>query len=145
MHTHMIEREMMPETPTSLITRERLYDGQIIAYTIPDTSRKTIDAWGNSVLEGIRRKHAGRLIYALHDFSSHLNVLTPHVYQWQDRLTHVTGNAPGYVAIILPRTTFARVAKLLIAARPPTLNPNLKIEIFYTRDEALAWLVHLLP
>ena len=82
-----------------------------------------------------------RKYFALNQFSGKDVSLTPYLRAAIKDLSSYRPEQSGYIAAVLPKTFFAQLMTLLL----PAMNRgNMQSRIFFTRQDALAWLQKVL-
>jgi len=118
---------------------ESLHDDKIHIYTFLDTTRASWEAWYETVL-GIVDANPDGVYRVLQDYTHHRNAFTPAARGTLVRLSKNHSQIKGYMAVVLQGTIFSPIAKYFINKEASRLFPNQEARIFYTRDDALAWL-----
>jgi hypothetical protein len=119
------------------VTLERLAEGQIFVFTLSDVSRPTIDTWVAAVKNVTAGWPRHRPYFALNHFAGKNVSLSPYLRAAIKDLATYRPAQSGFIAAVLPRTFFAQLMTLLL----PAMNRgNMISRIFFSREEALAWL-----
>ena len=119
------------------LTREWMFDHQIVVFKISTIARPVVDAWIDLV-KLTMENWPGNLPYlAIHDMTSDKVSLTPYARSRAEELIPLSAKAPGYAAIVLPRSFVAQVIRLFMRTQRRQGNQN---ALFFTMPEALAWL-----
>ena len=119
------------------LTRQWMFDHQIVVYKGTSVSRQVIDAWAANVAS-TRDQWPGNLPYlAIHDMTSEEIGFTPYARARIEELFARYSMSPGHAAILLPRTFVSHVFQLFVRTQPKKNNRN---AIFFSIEDALKWL-----
>jgi hypothetical protein len=121
--------------------REWACDRQIVIYTVRDISRDTIDAWAKLILDTIDTWPAGHPFLALFDLNFPEASLTPYV---RDRLGEVMDsqhNLKGRTVLVMRKGFLVNLARIYLRNRKLGIRER---QIFFSREEGLAWLEQVL-
>ena len=132
-----MESSPLVEQLSAGITLERLHDGQILVFTITDVSRMTLDSWVNAIKSNTAGWRDDQKYFALNHFDGKNVSLTPYLRAKIEELADWRPAQRGCVAMVLPRTFFAKLMTLFL---PAMKSQNIQSRLFFTRDEGLAWL-----
>lgn len=119
------------------MTRQWLLDRRIVVFTMTSPSREVSDGWINTVKATMENWPSDRPYLAIHDLTSNKMSLTPYARKHAEELIPLSAMAPGYAAIILPRSFIAQVIRVFLRTQKQQGNQNL---VFFSRQEALEWL-----
>lgn len=132
---------MIETTPTQLaegLYKEALHDERIVAYTITNLHRETIDLWANDARQVFEAWPTQWPFLNLQDFSANKNfTVTPYLKKRAEELTSTRPDFIGRTAVIVPKSFIAQAARLFLAALK---NKKRQRQIFFTREDGLAWL-----
>ncbi len=127
------------ERLTPGLTREWLYDGTIVVYTLVDAHRETIDAWIDAFKADIGRWPAERPFLLMHDFSVKGVISTPYARSRAQELVDARPDVKGLAAIVFPRNSLMITMIQLFLSRQ---RHAARIQrAFPSREQGLAWLL----
>jgi hypothetical protein len=125
------------EQITPYLFREWAYDRQIVIYTVRDISRDTVETWVKSLQDTLETWPAGQPFLALFDLNFLEASLTPLI---RDRLGGVMDSQhdlKGRSVLLMRKGFLVNLARLYLRNRRPGTRQR---QIFFSRDEGLAWL-----
>lgn len=137
------ELPLMPPAgkASSSVTLEWLDDGAIPVLTIRDVARGTIDIWFKLLVDIMKAWPADRPFVIMHHIDTQDAFLSPYIRSRVKDLDKVNADLNGRVALVLPRTFVAQIARIFLRTARRT---GVMTEIFFKREEGLAWLEKLL-
>ncbi len=125
------------ETFTPFVSREWLYNRCIVYHTISDSSRASIQEARKMFLDSMGKWSATQLYLAVNDFSSPNMSFSPTMQQALREIRQVRPELKGYIAIVMPKGFVSQIIRLFVRS-----NPGVRAnELFYTREEAINWLL----
>ncbi len=127
------------------VTRERLYEGRIVAYQVIDGGHDITDAWADAVIADMLTWDRSQPYLSLQDVAH--SGISPYGRQ---RTADITQTIPPdlqvYFAIYLGRNPFRQFINLLAHQTVSSVfGSQVTYRIFNAREDALAWLVDHLP
>ncbi len=117
------------------ITRQFLHEGQIVVFTLTDSSRETIDTWVRLINEMATVAPTDRPLFMLHDISS--IYMSPYA---RGKLQNLAQNPPNVTRLYLAMVVDSLVVQMLAVVFSRTPIPNIERKVFRDRDAALRWL-----
>jgi hypothetical protein len=128
-----------PERLAPGLTRERLAEGRVVAFTLMDLSEQTVDIWIKACLDEmaacIEQK---RPILVLQDLARPGVIQTNYSRERGNEVTSAYPELDGRVAFVLmPGLVAQRVGRYVRGQS----NEYRERRFFESRDEALAWLL----
>ncbi len=120
------------------VTREWLFDRQIVVYTLANPRRDTVDAWIDAFRSDIMSWPADRPFFVVHDFSVKGSASTPYARTRAQELVDMRPQLKGRAAVVLPQSsiTIAMIQVFLSRQRKTARTQR----AFARRDQAIAWL-----
>jgi hypothetical protein len=120
------------------VTREWLFDRQIVVYTLADPRRETVDTWINAFRSDIMNWPADRPFLVIHDFSVKGSASTPYARTRAQELVDMRPEVRGRAAVVLPQSsiTIAMIQVFLSRQRKTARTQR----AFARREQAIAWL-----
>src|SRR3954468_17118232 len=100
--------------PLPSVTLEWVADGAIPVLTITDMSRGTIDMWFKLLVEIMKAWPPDRPFLILHHIDTQDAFLTPYIRSRVKDLDDVNTTLNGRVALVLPRTFVAQIARIFM-------------------------------
>jgi hypothetical protein len=122
-------------SPTA--SREWLYGRRILYHTITDSARSTIDCAREMLTDSLTTWTSKQRYLAVEDYSSADISFTPQLQQVFKDIRRIRPDVDGFVAIVLPEGYVSQLIRLFDHAHPSIREYGL----FYTRGEALDWLL----
>ncbi len=122
------------------LTREWLFERQIVVYTLTSASRDAVDAWIDTGFATMKSWPADRPYLAIHDVSSPNLTMTPYARQ---RAREIAKQLPPHLtrsAAIVRKDMFGQAIRLFIKLDMLRVHPTLERKVFFTREAAVAWL-----
>ncbi len=126
------------ERLSQAVTREWLYDGQIVVYTLADVRRESVDTRVNAFQADMGVWPADRLFRVMHDFSTPGAVATPYSRARAQEIIDLRPEIRARVAVILSGTVFNRLIHLFLN-RQRSSTTRIR-RTFMSREQAIAWL-----
>ncbi|MCC6975946.1 MAG: hypothetical protein IT322_18225 [Anaerolineae bacterium] len=121
------------------LTIERLFEGQLVIFTLSDMKRETVDAWIDACLGEMRIcLETGRLLRVIQDLSHPAANHTPYSQKRGSEVTEAYPELKGYVAFILESSVEATRTQMFIRSQPHRYRVR---DVFFDRDEAIIWIV----
>ncbi len=115
-----------------------LNDNQVLVCTIEKLPRNVVDAWIDVCLEEMKKcNEEGRPVLVLQDLSDSRAIQTPYSKTRGEEATEAYPELEGRTAYVMPDTPDNQRLKLFIQRQPHRYRER---RIFFTFDEALAWL-----
>ena len=103
-----------------------------------DMSRKTLDHWGESIIEVVKSFPEPTPIFMEFDLSSPTQGFTPYSRLVIDRVYHsLPFNKPIYVGIFMRESIISRIVSLYVNRRE---GRNLHLRMFFDEAKTLDWL-----
>ena len=140
-HAYPIDTALLEPSPVEQIspglTRQWICDRQIVIFKITSVSREVVDSWIDTVKVTMENWPGNRPYLAIHDMTSDKVSLTPYARARVQELIPLSAKAPGYAAIVLPKTFVGQIIRLFMRTQRSQGNRN---EIFFTVESALDWL-----
>ncbi len=127
------------EQLSQAVTREWLCDGQIVAYTVTDARRESVDAWVNAFKEDIMNWPLDRPFRVLHDLSARGAVSTPYARMRAQEVVAVRPEVKGRAALVLSGSLVNSLIHVWLN-RQSEKTPRIR-KTFLTREQAIAWLL----
>jgi hypothetical protein len=127
-----------------LLLREQ---GEIRELIASDLSRETIDAWVGYIRNLAETSPDGSVFYWIQDISP-CKVITIPTYMRDEMrvlsedLVKKVPKTIGHNALILPRSFISHMARLFVNSLP-SRNKGVR-RVFFTREEAVTWLEHMM-
>ncbi len=121
------------------VTREWLCDGQIVAYTVTDAHRESVDTWANAFKADIMNWPLDRPFRVLHDFSAQRAVSTPYARTHAQELVLLRPEIKGRAALVLSGSLVNSLIHVFLN-RQSESTPRVR-KTFLSRDQAIAWLL----
>lgn len=103
-------------------------------------SRSFVDAWINTLSDIMHQWPAGRPFLLLQDLSDKTNAVTVYSRERAAALYKVRPELAGRVAVVVAQSLTTQLVRLFLRVR----QNNLKIEMFYSREQGLDWLQEVL-
>jgi hypothetical protein len=130
-------REIIPG-----MTVEELADGDILIVNINDSSRAMVDAFVDFTSKRMRENAHKKYDYTLTDQSRSFAAFnTPYgKAKLQALMKEIPEGKQAYVAMVLPKTFAMQLAQVFLRA---IIREGTATRIFFTRQEALAWLMQM--
>jgi hypothetical protein len=127
-------REIIPG-----LTVEEVADGDILVVNINDSSRAMVDAFVDFAVKHMQSTAHKKFDYMLADQSNSFAAFnTPYgKARLQELMKDVTEGKQSYVAMVLPKSFAMQLAQIFLRA---IIREGTTTRIFFTRQEALAWL-----
>jgi hypothetical protein len=127
------------ETLSSGVTREWIYDRQIVVYTVNDVRRESLDVWTDAFKSDINSWPADRLFRVIQDLRL-AGGITPYGRTKAQEMFQARPDVRVWSALVLPSTFVNNLIRLFVRAQN---NPNtMRVrEFFRTREDALTWLL----
>ncbi|MBI5930931.1 MAG: hypothetical protein HY862_16595 [Chloroflexi bacterium] len=120
------------------VTRELIDNGRITVYHLLSIKREAVDEWITSALETFKNWPSKEPFLVIYDFlESGGLTLTPYIRKRSQELAVARPELMGRAAIVLPRTIGAQAAKMFVLI---SLQKSRQRRVFFTMDEALAWI-----
>ena len=133
------------EVINEYLTIEQLYDGKITVLNATSIKRHVVDAWADKMEELLLNLPSGKTLLTLHDYSATGNfVTTPHLRQRAKENVLLRPDVNALTAVVLPNNILMRIPNMFLRALPTPRQSSRIRRIFYTRADALAWLVEAL-
>jgi len=130
--------DQRPEYISAGVTRSWLMNRRIVVFTVTSAARSEVDAWINCVKETMVQWPKTQPYLAIHDLTSDKAALTPYARHRTEELLPLNTGAPGYAAILMRPTLFARLVDFFLRAQSRQGNTN---RIFYEIEKAKDWLI----
>lgn len=124
------------EQITPHVTREWLDDGQFVVFDIRSVARTDVDATYAIMAQTMREWSPDKPYLAINDFSRANSILSPYAQKHLRAIRLYRPELKGYIAIVMPRGLVANVVRIFVRANPGARQN----EMFYKREDALAWL-----
>lgn len=122
------------------ITVEYLADDHIVAYTIKTTNRAEIEAYGDAVIEILNRWPAELPYLQIQDFADSSISFSPIVRAQIERIATARPDIKRrFTALVVPKNYMVQMVEYILRARRSTADREGRM--FYTREEALGWLI----
>lgn len=133
------------EVINEYLTIEQLYDGKITVLNATSVKRHVVDAWADKMKELLLNLPPGKTLLTLHDYSAADQfVTTPHLRKRANENVMLRPDVNARTAVVLPDNIVMRITQMFLRALPAPRNSSRIRRIFYTREEALAWLIEAL-
>ena len=127
------------EELSSGLTREWLYDGQIVVYTVKDVRRETIDAWLETFTTDIMNWPADGIFRVVHDLSI-AGGITPYGRTRGQEMFNTCPEVLTWAALVLPDTFVNDLIRIFLRTQSTHTESRVR-ECFTTREDALKWLL----
>lgn len=125
------------------IIRETYQNGHLIAYSGGEATRAAIDTWFADVVAHFKDYQAGETYAALYDFSHPKAALTPYARSRALEIARlVPKNTQNYAALVVRSGIMGQAYQLFMRGAFPA--PHLQSRVFFTREEAMGWLLERL-
>ncbi len=125
----------------SAVTREWLYDKQLVIFTIKDISRAAVDAAIQGFYDTMGAWPLDRPYLAINDFSAPRDALTPYVRERVEEVNKFRPELKGHIAIVTRWGVLAQLMQVYVATHPGIHRER---RVFFHRDNALKWLIGLM-
>lgn len=136
--------EQSIESLGNSITRQWLFDRQIVVYRIASITRPAIDTWVAAVIDDAQAWPADRPYLVMHDTAGFGT--TPYGSVRSLEMTRaITGKLTGRYAIVISKGVFGTVVKNFFKNTLSRLIQAMEGQFFFSYDEALDWLKSQLP
>jgi hypothetical protein len=119
------------------ITLEWVSDGKIALFTHTTMARASVDLWAQHMFGLMTEWPTDRPFATLQDSGFQGAAFTPTMRKHSERFITYRPELVMYTALVLPRNMTAQFVQLFYRAMR---KPNRVTEIFFTREEAMAWL-----
>lgn len=121
------------------LTREELHQGHIIAYSVLQSTREVVSAWYERCLHDIETWDPARPLLLLQDMSR--VILTPFARTKAGELAKVRDDLSGRTGVVIAASTMGHLTRLFVDR---TLQQTRQRRVFFSREDALAWLEEML-
>jgi hypothetical protein len=130
------------ETLTPSLTKQTYHEGKIVAFTITDMHRATIDDWSKAATRALEDWPTALPFLSLQDFSTIDNFsFSPYIRQKSEEMVTPRPDIRGRTAIVLKKSFGARLVQVFLLAKKNKLRQR---QLFFSREEALKWLAEWL-
>lgn len=123
------------------VQRIWLYNRRVVVYRVPQSTPEAMRVWLEVATETGVHWPRDQRYYGLHDFSQTYISINPRVYAGAVQMAHRTRHLDGYFAGAVQRTSMAMGIKQILDINIMPVVPTLQMSLFFSYDEALAWLV----
>jgi hypothetical protein len=122
------------------VTREWLFDGQIVVYTLYDIRRSSVDAWIEAVREVVENWSVDQPYLSLQD-ASRLLALSPYARTRSKEAADqaIQRGLHGRSAVVLSNHLLSKVIQLFV--QHDLSSGTLTRSVFLNKDEAMQWLM----
>ena len=122
------------------ITREWLFDRQIVVYTMYDIRRASVDAWIDAVKHVVEDWRLDQPYLSLQD-ASRLLTLSPYARTHSKEAAElaIKRGLHGRSAVVLSNNLLSQVIRMFVQHELST--GTLTRQVFLAKDEALRWLM----
>jgi hypothetical protein len=122
------------------ILQEWLYDDRIVAFTIQNISRSSIDAYIEASLQIIRTWPKDRDYLVINTGSPRI-IITPYLHRRAEELGYMATKRGlrGKNALVTPNKAANYIARLILREKNP-YSPQVTKRVFLDRQSALNWL-----
>ncbi len=117
------------------VTRQFLYEGQIVAFTLTDGSRDTIDNWVAVITKMAENAPTDGPLFMLYDISQ--IYMSPYA---REQLQDLAQNPPNVARLYLAVVVDSLVVQMLAVVFSRVPVPNMERKVFRDRDTASQWL-----
>ena len=117
-----------------------LNDGQIVVFKMTTVHREMIDVWADRYKALLTEWPSEQPLLTLHDFlETDSIIMTPHMRRRAQEFVSLRPDVITRTAIAMQQSLFANATRIFIQTLPQS-TPNRLRKIFFTREDALAWL-----
>jgi hypothetical protein len=125
------------EQITAGLTRQWLFDHQIVVFKPSSVTHPAIDAWIDCVKATMEQWPTNLPYLAIHDMTSDNVSLTPYARARAEELIQVSTKAGSCAALVVPRTFVGQVIQMFVRTQR---KQGIHNEIFFSMQAALDWL-----
>jgi hypothetical protein len=119
------------------LTCQWLFNRHCLALTAQHSSVELVDAWAGKIIEVASSWPQHRTFFVLNDFSGKDCVSTPYNQQKNRELAKMFPHLKSVTALVVRQNLTMQLSRIFIRAIP---MGNKKVQFFFKRDEALAWI-----
>ncbi len=122
------------------VTREYLYDGQIVVYTVVGGGQNITDAWADAMIAEISAWDVAKPYLSLQDMSQS-GISAYGKKRTDDIMKSIQPGMQTHFAILVGETLFGRFIKMLTQSLANLhKETEFHYQFFTTRQEGLSWL-----
>lgn len=120
------------------ITLEWVHDGQIAVFTIRTVARDSFALWFQAMTKIMDEWPVDRPLLCVQDNGYKEAAFTPAIRDFSKRISSYRPELAFHTALVLPRTLVTQFVELFLRT---TRRPGLEVRIFFTVEDAIAWLL----
>jgi len=124
------------------VTTEALQEGKIVRYIIKTAHRESIDKWVAHVDRVMGEWDQNRPCLLLYEVSD--TPLTPYIRSATQGIAEKYANLRGRTAVVVKKTVLTQLVRFFIDSFLARRHHIRERKMFFSNDEALAWLETLL-
>ena len=121
------------------VYRTRLENDRIIVYKVLDSSRQSVDAWADGILDLYKDWDPENLYLAVYDLSA-VVALSPYARKRTREIVDSSMHLQGRYGVVLSNSLVSFAINLFVRRELDRTNRNFIREFFATREEAIEWL-----
>ena len=125
------------------VVLERLYDEQLVIFTVTSVALEAIDAWAESAIALLETWPTDQPHLVMHDVSDRELALTPHIRKRAQDVANAFPDIEGRSAVIMPKGPGGFVLRPFINLLRRGREGR-EQRVFLDREKGLAWLEELL-
>ncbi len=126
------------------VTLEWVHDRQMALLRLTSISFEAVDAWVDTILQLLAHQSDDHPYLVVYDLSDPQVTLTPYVRARTQEVARAFPEIKGRVAVLSPRGGAGRLLKLFVN-QVMRIDRGRQMQVFFTRENAVAWLAELLP
>ena len=119
------------------ITCEMRRDNRLVIFTFRTVARDSIDQYVKKLRQIIGAWPAEKPLLMLQDFSDQSMSMTPYIREKMREARNWRPDLQAYVALISPRNMMVQLMQLFLRLQN---QPSQRTEMFFSREDGLAWL-----
>lgn len=124
------------------ISQEKRYDGKLIIWTVRSNKSERLNAWFGYLERELENWPENALVFACFDFASWKLHATPYFRQRLAKLAERgAANFRGRIAIAQSASVLGLISGNGWKSDISAAFPNVMVDIYGSRDDAIAWLV----